>query len=106
MFSIILSIAAIVCSTVILQIGNNMVAPLLVLRANAAAENLGYVGLIPTAYGIGFVFGCFWGPKLINQVGHIRAFAVAAAIVMSPTAAFTPNSRSAVTILARSGAET
>ncbi len=81
MFSIILSIAAIVCSTVILQIGNNMVAPLLVLRANAAAENLGYVGLIPTAYGIGFVFGCFWGPKLINQVGHIRAFAVAAAIL-------------------------
>jgi len=81
MFLILLSIAAIVSSTVILQIGNNMVAPLLVLRANAADESLGYVGLIPTSYGIGFVLGCIWGPKLINQVGHIRAFAVAAAIL-------------------------
>ena len=81
MFLIILSILAIISSTVILQIGNNMVAPLLVLRANAAAENLSYIGLIPTAYGVGFVFGCVWGPKLINQVGHIRAFAVAAAVL-------------------------
>ena len=81
MFLIILSILAIISSTVILQIGNNMVAPLLVLRANAAAENLSYIGLIPTAYGVGFVFGCVWGPKLINKVGHIRAFAVAAAIL-------------------------
>lgn len=58
MFLILLSIAAIVASTVILQIGSNMVATLLVLRANAADESLGYVGLIPTSYGIRFVLGC------------------------------------------------
>ncbi|NQW00655.1 MAG: MFS transporter [Rhodospirillales bacterium] len=81
MFLVILSIAAIVLSTVVLQLGNNMIAPILVLRASASGENLGYVGLIPTAYGIGFVFGCFWGQKLINRVGHIRAFAVAAALL-------------------------
>ena len=83
MLPILFSIAAIVFSTVILQLGNNMIAPLLVLRASNAGENLGYVGLIPTAYGIGFVFGCFWGQKLINHVGLIRAFAVAAALLAS-----------------------
>jgi MFS family permease len=83
MLPILFSIAAIVLSTVILQLGNNMIAPLLVLRASNAGENLGYVGLIPTAYGIGFVFGCFWGQKLINHVGLIRAFAVAAALLAS-----------------------
>ena len=76
MLPILFSIAAIVFSTVILQLGNNMIAPLLVLRASNAGENLGYVGLIPTAYGIGFVFGCFWGQKLINHINKAYKAAI------------------------------
>lgn len=81
MFPIILSIVAIVFSTVILQMGNNMVNPVIVIRALDAGADLGYVALIPTAYGIGFLGGCFWGQKLIKQIGHIRSFAVAAALL-------------------------
>lgn len=81
MLPIIASIAAIVFSTVVLQIGNGMVGPTVVMRASIAGENLAGVGLIPAAYGIGFVIGCFWGRRLIGRVGHIRGFAVAAALL-------------------------
>ncbi len=81
MFPVVLSIIAIVFSTVILQLGNNMVSPVLVVRALDAGADLGYVALIPTAYGVGFMGGCFWGQKLIKQIGHIRSFAVAAALL-------------------------
>jgi MFS family permease len=39
------------------------------------------VGMLGAWYFAGFVLGCFAGPRLLSRVGHIRAFAVAAALV-------------------------
>jgi MFS family permease len=39
------------------------------------------VGALGAWYFTGFVIGCFAGPRLVARVGHIRAFAVAAATV-------------------------
>lgn len=38
------------------------------------------VGLVATAYGVGFVTGCLLVPALVRRIGHIRAFASLAAI--------------------------
>lgn len=76
-----LSVAAIILSTVVLQLGNGMVGPTVVMRASIAGDTLAGIGLIPAAYGVGFVIGCFWGRRLIEQVGHIRGFVVAGALL-------------------------
>ncbi len=85
MFQIILSIAALLLSIVILQLGNSMLAPTIVLNANQAGTSLSSVGLIPTVYGFGFVMGCFWARKLMKTVGHIRSFTAAGAALASLT---------------------
>ncbi len=85
MIKVILSIAALLISIVTMQLGNSMIAPTIVLKANAAGEGLTSIGLIPTLYGLGFVIGCFWARKLMKTIGHIRAFTVAGAILAALT---------------------
>lgn len=85
MFQIILSVAALLASIVILQLGNSMLAPTIVLNANQAGSSLSSIGLIPTVYGLGFVAGCFWARKLMKTVGHIRSFSAAGASLASLT---------------------
>ncbi|MDG1859851.1 MAG: MFS transporter, partial [Emcibacteraceae bacterium] len=85
MIKIILSITALLISIVTMQLANSMIAPTIVLRANAAGEGLTSIGLIPTVYGLGFVIGCFWARKLMKTIGHIRAFTVAGAILAALT---------------------
>lgn len=85
MVKVILSIAALLISIVTMQLANSMIAPTIVLNANAAGEGLTSIGLIPTVYGLGFVIGCFWARKLMKTIGHIRAFTVAGAILATLT---------------------
>ncbi|MCP5382386.1 MAG: MFS transporter [Kordiimonadaceae bacterium] len=85
MFKIILSITALLLSIVILQFANSVVAPTVVLNANSSGSSLGSVGMIPTVYGLGFVLGCFWARKLLMNIGHIRSFTFAAALLASLT---------------------
>lgn len=85
MFQIILSLAALLSSIVILQLGNSMLAPTIVLNANQSGASLSSIGLIPTVYGLGFVIGCFWARNLMKTVGHIRSFSAAGAALASLT---------------------
>ncbi len=85
MFRIIISITAIMISIVIIQLANGMVGPTIMLNANSAGASLSSVGMIPTIYGLGFVLGCFWARKLLNTIGHIRSFTVAAAMLAALT---------------------
>jgi len=87
MLRIYVSVTSIIVSTLILQLGNGMVGPTVVLRASFRGEAASEIGLIPAAYGIGFIVGCFWGRRLIVTIGHIRAFAVAAALLAALTIA-------------------
>src|SRR3977135_1541338 len=75
------SIAAILSSTCLLRMGNGLIGTLTPLRAHLDGFSDIAVGTLGTWYFAGFVLGCFAGPRLLSRVGHIRAFAVAAALV-------------------------
>ena len=74
------AVAGIVGGVTLLQLANT----LLRRRPAACAGLNGYsgttAGLVVTGYGLGFLAGCVVTPRLIRNVGHIRAFAVLAAI--------------------------
>lgn len=61
-------------------LGNGLQSTVTSLRASL--ENMGdaVIGLIMSAFFVGFVIGSVLAPRLIHRVGHIRAFAALASI--------------------------
>jgi MFS family permease len=74
------SIAAILLSTVFFLMGNGLVNTLTPLRANLEGYTALTLGLLGTFYYAGFIAGCIAGPAALARVGHIRAYAAAAAL--------------------------
>ncbi|MEO4000790.1 MFS transporter [Mesorhizobium sp. CAU 1732] len=52
---------------------------LLPLRGQAEGFSTASLGLFGTAWAGGFIAGCFFAPRLVRKVGHIRAFGAFAA---------------------------
>src|SRR6185503_16124472 len=52
---------------------------LLPLRGQAEGFSTTSLGLLGTAWAGGFVAGCFFAPRLVRKVGHVRAFGAFAA---------------------------
>ncbi len=73
-------IAALLFSAAILLMGNGLQATLLPLRAQVEAFSTVQIGILGSAYYVGFAAGCFWGPHLVKRVGHIRTFTAMVAI--------------------------
>ena len=73
-------IAALLFSVAILLMGNGLQATLLPLRAQVEAFSTIQIGILGSAYYVGFAAGCFWGPHLVKRVGHIRTFTAMVAI--------------------------
>ena len=73
-------IAALLVSTAILLMGNGLQSTLLPLRAQVEGFSTIQIGIVGSAYYIGFAAGCFWGPHLVKRVGHIRTFTAMVAI--------------------------
>lgn len=73
-------VGALLLSVALLLTGNGLQGTLLPVRANL--ENFGAlsIGVLGSAYYIGFVAGCILTPKLIRRVGHIRLFAAMVSI--------------------------
>jgi len=65
----------------ILLVGNGFLGTLLGVRAAQAGMSAAVIGLVMSAYFVGFIIGSFLCPDLIRRVGHIRAFAAMAAAV-------------------------
>jgi len=74
------SIGAILLSTAFLLMGNGLITTLTPLRAQLDGFSGLAVGAMGSFYYAGFVLGCFAGPRLLARVGHIRTFAVGAAL--------------------------
>lgn len=74
------SIASLLAGIGLLLLGSGLINTLLSLRAAAEHYPDWLIGLIMAAYFAGFSLGTFYCPHLINRVGHIRAFAVFAAL--------------------------
>lgn len=65
-----------------------LLGTLLGLRGNLEAFNGVTIGAIMAAYYAGYIIGTQFGPLVIANVGHIRAFAVFAALAASTSLAF------------------
>ncbi len=67
-------------SVAFLMFGNSVFTTLLALRAKIEGYPNGLVGLMMSAYFLGFAIGTFRSGSLINRVGHIRAFSALSAV--------------------------
>ncbi len=77
------SIGAILFSVAFLLLGNGLTGTLIPVRAHLENFSDLQIGAIGSFYYIGFVAGCFVVPRILARVGHIRTFAVAAALTAS-----------------------
>lgn len=72
-------IFALLAGTAFLLGASGLHGLLLPLRGQADGFSTGALGLLGTAWAGGFIAGCFVAPRLVSNVGHIRAFAAFAA---------------------------
>lgn len=75
------SISAILLSALFFYVGNGLLTTLIPVRAHMEGFSTFTVGVIGSAYYIGFVVGCFMVPRLLARVGHVRSFSVGAGAV-------------------------
>jgi MFS family permease len=74
------SVSALLLGAAILLLGNGLLGILLPVRASFEHFSTTSIGLIASGYSAGFVLGCIGTPPIVQRVGHIRTFAVMAAI--------------------------
>jgi len=64
----------------VLLAGNGMQATLIAMRAGAEGFSTTEIGLMGTAYFLGFIIACLFTTSLIRRAGHTRVFGAFAAI--------------------------
>src|SRR5262245_7902418 len=88
MHSAVWSLAAIIGGIFFLQGGNSLLGTFLSLRLALEGVPSFLIGIVVASYSGGFLVSCLFGHHLIRGVGHIRAFAVLAAVMCCVTLAF------------------
>ena len=83
MITLVSSIFSLLLGLGIILIGSGFLGTLLGLRAVLENFSEVVIGLIMSAYFLGFIAGAYVCPPIINRVGHIRAFAVMATVASS-----------------------
>ncbi len=78
-----ITLTSLLISTSLLLVGQGMQLTLLPLRATSNGLSDFLIGVSASAYFLGFVAGCLLIPRIIAKVGHIRSFAVLAAMMIS-----------------------
>jgi len=73
-------VAALLFSVSLLLMGNGLQGVLLPVRAVAEEFSSSSIGIMGSAYFIGFGIGCMTGSHILRRVGHIRTFAALVAI--------------------------
>lgn len=73
-------VAALLLSVAMLLMGNGLQSTLLPLRAQLEAFGSVEIGVLGSAYFIGFALGCWRGAIIIRRAGHIRAFTAIVAV--------------------------
>ena len=77
----IISLTSMILSIILLIAGNAFLMTLLGLRLSIEDFSASVIGWILAFYSIGFVAGTLYAGRIIEKVGHIRAFAVFAAVL-------------------------
>jgi MFS family permease len=81
-------IASLLLSVALLLAGNGLQFTLLPLRGQAEGFGTLALGIMASAYYVGFVSGCLLGPHAVARAGHIRAFAAMLAVAVASTLAY------------------
>ncbi|MBP5857856.1 MFS transporter [Marivibrio halodurans] len=87
MISVLVGFGALFVSLAILSLGNGLLPTLIAVRAAIEGFSAVELGLIAAAYFASFGIGCLAAVPLVRRVGHIRSFAVMAAVVASAATA-------------------
>lgn len=69
----------------LLTLANGLINSVLVLRMGLEGFRLEVSGLVMSAHAVGVLIGPFVVPRLIHRVGHIRLFAIMAALLSAVT---------------------
>ncbi len=77
---LIISLLALFVSLSLLIVGNSFLITLLGLRFSLLGIEPSTIGMVMVCYSAGFVIGSLYADRVVRRVGHIRAFAVFAAI--------------------------
>lgn len=80
MIAIITPIFALLLSVSLLLMGNGLQSSLLPVRASIESFSAIDIGILGSAYFLGFAVGCIYGPYVVRRVGHIRTFTAMATI--------------------------
>ena len=83
MLPTVLSIFSLLLGIAILLVGSGLLGTLLALRGGLEGFIAPVIGLVMSAYFAGFFAGTFLCPRIIRRVGHIRSFAMFAAVASS-----------------------
>jgi len=82
------ALGAIVSGALLLQVAGTIVNMAVPIRMATAGEAPLMIGAVGSAYSVGYVIGCFTIPELVRRIGHIRGFAVFAALQAAATVSF------------------
>ena len=80
MHLLVISLLALFASLSLLIIGNSFLITLLGLRFSLLGIDPSTIGIVMVCYSAGFVIGSLYADRIVGRVGHIRAFAVFAAL--------------------------
>ena len=80
MTAIITPILALLLSVSLVLMGNGLQITLLPVRASIESFSALDIGIMGSAYFLGFAVGCVYGPYVVRRVGHIRTFTAMATI--------------------------
>ncbi len=81
MLPLIVPIGALLTGAALLLLGSGLLNTLLALRGDLEGYAPNTMGFIMSGYFVGFIIGTFIALPLIHRIGHIRSFALCAALV-------------------------
>ena len=85
MLLLIVPITALLSGVALLLLGTGLLNTVLALRGDLEGYTAGSIGLIMSGYFLGFFVGTFIALPLIQRIGHIRCFALCAALASCST---------------------
>lgn len=71
----------VMAAAVLLQAGNGLLQALLPLRMQTQGLSAADIGMVASAYGVGFAAGCLAAPRVVRRLGFVRAYAGLAALM-------------------------
>ena len=81
MLQLVLPVAGLLASTFLLLAGNGLAGVLLPIRASLEGWSPIVIGWIGFGYALAFTAGCIVVPRMVLRVGHVRVYAVLAAVL-------------------------